>query len=251
MSTPTREISNLIVMGNWGAGKTQFILRLWHLLEREQGIADVILRSDRLAFEEEVFKDTRGGTKTSEGYIIGNHSILEKLGEPGKSEFKLLDGTLGNLAHVKMLDELKEVNPGVTRVVEYATGPTTAAREGITLDQSAHFVVERTRNSGALKHTLLIELHAPYAERHSRNPDRIDPVAEDAFIIYGQEGGNIGLLDRWILGDHFLPINNSRTDLDRLVQRVYFDTIQRRLMLDENIYSKEGRPASAMRRDRR
>jgi hypothetical protein len=246
----TPDISNVIVAGPWSVGKTQFIGRLRGFLEREQGISLVLQHSDRLAFEDAVLKDTENGIMQPDGSILGAHSLVEKMGGRGEVQFRLLDGSLGNEAHRKMLGELTETKPGTVNLVEYALGKKKSAEEGEKLDQSGHFLVEHLFLSGAIHKTLVIQLYAPYKRRFDWNKGRKDGINEETFSIYAKPGGEISGLDVWRMRNHLIRLNN-RGSLDNLAGQTYYNYIQLRLIKEGDPKTIEGRPPSIMDRGRR
>ncbi len=244
-------ISNIIIAGNWAAGKTQFIVRLRNYVDGEKGINSIHLDSDRFHFEDVVFRDTQNGTVNSDGSITGPHSILVKRAERGHTIFRALDGNLFNEEHKQMVIALKDTRPGEVRIVEYATGPNTSFQKGEVLDQSGHLIVETLIKSGALRSTLLLELSAPYELRHDRNLKRWDPVDETAFERYGQSGGQISKLDELRMRGHLIRINNKKMGLDELVRHMFYRNIQSRLMREFAPNDVEGGLASTRNRERR
>src|SRR3989344_6232732 len=54
----SHQIANVIVMGNWGVGKSQFIEELSNMISQERGIRNIFFDSDRYYFEDAVRKDT-------------------------------------------------------------------------------------------------------------------------------------------------------------------------------------------------
>ncbi len=222
--------SNIIVLGNWGVGKTQFIAHLSSMLGQEAGIRRTNVISDRHYFEEAVRADVQGRRPESDGSIRGAHSIMVKDGPRGQMVFRALDGLIFNEAHRQMLASLRQTEPGVVCLVEYATGPNAKFEEGELLDQSAHFVAEQLITSGALINTLVVELRAPFDLRERRNAVRADRVDEAAFQLYGQPGGNMTDEDAQRLGGHFLGIDNHIHGLESLAMTVFGEHIQTRLL---------------------
>ncbi len=214
---------NIIVMGNWGAGKTTFCGQLQGLLSSELGIQRVVYDSDRFWFEDAVRSDTRG-----------EHSMLVADGPRGHMIFRALDGSMFNQAHRQMIAQLADTEPRVMTVVEYATGQNGKFQEGELLDQSARFLVEHLIQSGAADHTLLIQLYRPFDLRRQSNLVREDATDMTAFDTYGQEGGLVTPEDAARLGENFLPLNNVGS-LEALVANTYRDHIQPRLAIGATI----------------
>jgi hypothetical protein len=250
MNTIPRDTSNIIVIGNWGAGKTRFFGALTPLIAGEKGIKSIHFDSDRFAFEDAVRSDTDGFSREPDGSIIGPHSILVKDGSKGHMDFRALDGLIFNEAHRRMLSQLARHEPGVLRLVEYASGPSTSFQQGELLDQSGHFVVKTLIESGAIRNTFVIELEAPFELRKIRNKTREDPVDPIAFELYGQPGGDMTMDDSAALGEHFLHVQNRTPGIETLVSRVFYEHLKHRLLLDGHVPSIEG-TTSALRRSRR
>lgn len=240
MNTIPRDISNIIVTGNWGVGKTQLIIRLHNYLTREKGINAVHLMSDRIRFEEAVRLDTLNGARQPDGSIIGPHSILVKDGFPGYMDFRVLGGAPFNQVHRDMLKELRGTTPGEVRLMEYAIGKTTSINKGEVLDQSGHFIVESLIDSGAVDKTLIVQLDAPFNVRRKYQEKRDDPTDMQAFDTYGQPGGLISVRDGRRIGNHLVRVKNKGIDLDTLTERIFFDHIRSRLLRDETHLSIEG-----------
>jgi hypothetical protein len=235
--------STILVIGNWGVGKTRFLSLISPMVAKETGIKQILFDSDRFYFEDAVRRDTAGKTPEADGSFVGPHSVMVADGPKGQMLFRALDGSIFNEAHRRMLASLKDQKAGVIRLVEYATGPSTAFGQGELLDQSAHFVAENLIASGAVPTTLVVELSAPFDIRKRRNAIREDKVDEKAFELYGQPGGGMTEEDASRLGLHFIHVENHTTGLETLVARVFYEHIQPNLLC-------EGQ-SSTLRRDRR
>lgn len=233
-------ISNIVTIGNWGVGKSGFLSALTPLIQNEKGIKKVVFDSDRYHFEDVVRADTRGGERLSDGSILGSHSIMVQDGPRGSMRFRVLDGSIFNNEHRKMLQDLVRRESGVVRLIEYATGPTSSFQEGEKLDQSGRFAIKQLITSGAIHSTLLIELGAPYDLRERRNRIRKDRVDEKAFELYGQPGGEVEHDDAIRLGNHFLRAENHVDGIDQLAERIFKIRIQPYLLRDDVITSQEG-----------
>ncbi len=227
-------IHNIIVTGNWSAGKTTSCKLLQGLLSQETGVKRVLYDSDRLEFEKTVRRDLKEGCREENGVLIGENSMLVADGPPGRMSFRVLKGPKFNKAHQHMIARLADAEPGVITVVEYAIGPNTSYQEGEPLDQSSHFLTEQLIQSGAAGHTLLIQLYRPFGLRRQSNLTREDPTDMDAFDKYGQEGGLMMPEDAARLGENFLHLNNVGS-LEALVANTYRDHIQPRLAIAMSI----------------
>ncbi|KKW11557.1 MAG: hypothetical protein UY48_C0016G0004 [Candidatus Gottesmanbacteria bacterium GW2011_GWB1_49_7] len=236
----SHQIANVIVMGNWGVGKSQFIEELSNMISQERGIRNIFFDSDRYYFEDAVRKDTAGKAPEPDGSIIGLHSVLVEDGPRGRMIFRALDGTIFNEAHREMLYGLSQCTPGVIRTVEYATGPNNSFQQGEELDQSGRFVVKHLVEGKVILQTFVIELEAPFAVRKKRNTTREDPVDAIAFELYGKPGGKITNEDAALLGENFLHVKNHSVPLERSARRVFQEYLQSRLLRDEREQTIEG-----------
>lgn len=204
-------IQNIIVIGNWGVGKSEFIRALTAQLATQDGIVEVKHDSDRLHFEDVVRRDTRGRSPSQDGYIYGNHSVLKQDGAPGHMQFMALDGSIFNQSHRCMIRGLRQPEKaGVVRIIEYATGPNRSYKSGEPFNQSAHFLVNELVKNNLVPKTLVVELSAPFSVRKDRNVYRGDTVDAEAFDLYGQAGGAMERSDEIRLMEHFIHIENQK-----------------------------------------
>ena len=235
-------IQHVIVIGNFGVGKTEFIKLLAPRILAESGIHAVVQSSDRLYFEQAVRRDTQGKPIQSDGSVRGAHSVMVKDGVSGHMSFFPLDGSIFNEAHKRMIRDIAgRTSAGTINLVEYATGPNGSFTTGEALDQSARFLVDALDAHHLIDRTLVIELSASFDLRKHRNNTRKDTVEPRAFELYGQPGGNMTDPDADRLGNLFIHLQNEKgVVLDQIVSEVFF-SMHHLFAKDTNVRGSEGR----------
>lgn len=206
-------IDTIIVTGNGGAGKS---IMVWYLssLLTESG-REIIYLSDRLGLEEGVLKDTKKSKKQADGSKIGKHSKLIADGPPGHKKVHVLDGTILNRYHEKMIASIAKRKNDHILLIEYAIGPQFdfgAGKEPFL--QTGDHMVGFLKKYNVKDRIFLIELEAPVSVRHVRQSLRPDAMAQETFEAYFGDGGRMSEKSQKYLGSHYHHFKNLEEDND-------------------------------------
>ena len=206
-----RMISAILIIGNAGSGKSVIVWYLGSLLD-EDGV-DIQYVSDRLGLEEGVIKDTKHARPDKDGIRIGKHSKFIADGPPGFKKVHVLDGSLLNQVHKKMLKGLMKKGRDRFVLLEYAVGPDIAfGKKKEPLLQSVKHVVRMLKTYHLVDSVFVIDVEASYSVREKRELRRRDAMAPETFRSYFPDGGQATKRDQKILGTHYVRFSNTDED---------------------------------------
>ncbi len=205
-------IKAILIIGKPGCGKSNMVWFLGGILEEEGYTVQYL--SDRIWLEEGVLKDTAQAHMLPDGTKLGIHSKLIADGPPGHRKVHVLDGTILNRAHKKMITHIARV-PKSNKVIiaEYAIGPDIDfGSHKEPLFQAAHHLVELLKEFQVLKDVIIFDVEAPLAVREVREGKRRDAMAVETFRAYFPDGGEIEEEDREALGSRYVQYKNNIED---------------------------------------
>lgn len=218
-------IDTIIVIGKPGCGKSIMVWYLTSLL-LEDGI-EAHYVSDRIELENGILTDTRRAKKQPDGSKIGKLGKLIADGPPGHRKVHILDGTILNVAHQTMVASLRDKDPSVTTIMEYAIGPDIDfGPNKETLLQNTHHFVQWLHQYDLIKRVFVIDVESPLAIREQRQYSRPDAMAMETFRAYFPDGGEMSRVDTVKLGSHYYQFRNLEEDNDAFFSeaRYVFET---------------------------
>ncbi|MBI5620605.1 hypothetical protein HY949_02420 [Candidatus Gottesmanbacteria bacterium] len=194
-------IKGIIVTGHYAAGKGDVTNYILALLDQHFPSLNSTLETDREYLNAAVLQDTGR-----------QHSTIIHYGPP--LVFNVKDGTLHHEAHINMVRSITEAPSRSLRVLEIATGPDVPSFE---LYQSGKHLTELLTQLGAIDHTLVLEVAAPYSVRLERNAQRPDRVSDEIMAVAATDGGEMYKV-KHLLENHYHRLWNG--DNGGLSQRV-------------------------------
>lgn len=225
-------IDTILIMGNGGSGKS---IMVWYLsgLLVESGYTIHYL-SDRLGLEEGVMKDVKGTRRQPDGSKIGRHSKLIADGPPGHKKVHVLDGSILNDVHDDMISAIRQRRDKEIFLIEYATGPhIDFGNHKQPLRQTADHLVGLVKKYDVRDRLFAIDIQVPVGIRHIRQSHRPDAMAAETFHAYFGDGGEMTLLSKKYLGDHYYLLKNIEEDNEAYfseVRYLYESRIRPRLL---------------------
>lgn len=206
-------IDTIIVIGKPGCGKSIIVWYLSSLL-LEDGIQAHYV-SDRIELENGILADTKGVKKQPDGSKIGQHGKLIADGPPGHRKVHVLDGSILNTVHKSMVRSIKDRDPRLISIMEYAIGPDIGfGSDKEILYQSAHRLVGWISELRLIRRLFVIDVESPLVIREHRQYARPDAMAIETFRAYFPDGGEMTKSDKKNLGDHYYQFLNLEEDND-------------------------------------
>ena len=167
-------VEAILVLGKYGAGKTDFTDFLKQRLLQEESIhVPIEFSSDRIFIEEQVIKDVWRDDAPVKGRE-GVHSILYKpYADPGFREFGVKDGTLHRYAHKEMTQNIRFKKHASLQVLEIGIGPNVEIKRGEPwLLQSGDHFLKIFRDDLIMDSIFVVEIEARYETRNQRNKEQ-------------------------------------------------------------------------------
>lgn len=206
-------IDTIFIIGKPGCGKS---IMVWYLssLLLEDGIQAHYV-SDRIELENGILADTKGVKKQPDGSRIGKHGKLIADGPPGHRKVHVLDGSILNNVHESMIRSIKDKNPQLISIMEYAIGPDIDFGSGKEmLQQSTKHLVKWLQKYILISRVFIIDVESPLAVREHRQYARPDAMARETFRAYFPDGGEMTKSDKTKLEHHYYQFRNLEEDND-------------------------------------
>lgn len=185
----------LLVTGKWASGKT-YAASLLAAAHAHRGPLRFV--SDRTALEDGVFYDHGMRTASDQPRRRPRHSDVSRWGPRGKVQFTVSDGYLYHVARTEIVRAMRRHLDGGEGVLvaEVAIGPDVRRAPGPfgAFAQTTEGLVGALEEAGVRgdgQNATFVQLDSPLETRLDRQGVRSDKTAQDAFLLYAGEGGEL------------------------------------------------------------